>query len=179
MSPDAGSRLTATLTALDPSVVASAPAPVRAVGSFLLVLVFGGALLYLSEGFVDRAIDSSMESPLKSAVYGAVAYGSIAFAGVYAYSQLAAVGAAGPAVGAVGMVLVALVWLVLAGLGFAVVGARITEAAGERRLRLGLVVGAAVSAVAWLVPSFVLGLLAWVVVVSVGIGGPTRKWVHA
>lgn len=142
----------------------------------MLVLLSGGGLLYLAEEFVDRSVDASMESPLKSVGYGMLAQGSVVFFGVYAVSQFARV--SGSAVEVVGVALAVFV-LVLAGLGFTVVGARLTEFAGERRLGLGAVVGATVSAVAWLAPSFVLGLLAWTLVAAVGVGGPTRRWLFA
>lgn len=188
MSWDGWSRLAATASAvailpgvaaaqaIDPSAIVDAPVAVRAAGSFVLVLLFGGALLYLAEEFVDRSVDASMESPLKSVGYGMVAQGIVVFFGVYAISQVGRI--SGSAVEVVGVALAVFV-LALAGLGFTVVGARLTEIAGERRLRPGVVVGATISAVVWLAPSFVLGLLAWTFVAAVGVGGPTKRWLHA
>lgn len=163
---------------VDPSVVvASGPSPVRAAGSFALVLLFGGAVLYLYEGFVDRSIDSSMERPLVSVVYGAIAYGLVVFIGGYASTQLARFGG-GTVLPLVGAAVFGAAVLALAGLGFAVVGTRLTEVRGERRHWLGLVVGAAVSALAWLALPLLPGLLVWVAVAAVGIGGPTRNFIH-
>jgi hypothetical protein len=67
----------------------------------------------------------------------------------------------------------------LAGLGFLVVGTLVTELNGPRQPWTGLVVGAAASAVAWLVLPTLAGVVAWFLVTAVGIGGATRKWVHA
>jgi hypothetical protein len=164
---------------LGPSVVADAPPSARAVASFVLVLLAGGLLLTRYGGFVDRSVDSSKERLLVSVVYGGIAYGLVAFACVYAYSQLARLGVGGAvlstvAVGAVGAILVA-----MAGLGFVVVGTLLTELGGQRQPWTGLVVGAAVSAVAWLALPLVAAVVAWFVVTAVGIGGSTRKWVHA
>lgn len=160
----------------DPSAVVEASTPVRATGSFVLVLLFGGVLVYLAEEFVDRAVDTSMESPLRSVVYGVAAQVTVVFFGFYAISQLARI--RGPAVAVAGVAL-AVVALTLAAFGFAVVGAKLTELAGERRPLLGVVLGAAISAVAWLAPSFTLGLFAWILVSAVGLGGPTERWLHA
>lgn len=160
----------------DPSVVADASAPVRATGSFVLVLLFGGVLVYQAEEFVDRAVDTSMESPLRSVVYGVAAQVTVVFFGFYAISQLARISR--PVVALAGVAL-AVFALTLAAFGFAVVGAKLTELAGERRLPLGVVLGAAISAVAWLAPSFTLGLFAWIFVSAVGLGGPTERWLHA
>lgn len=188
MSSNGWGRLAATTSALailpgvtaagavDPSAVVDASVPVRAAGSFVLVLLFGGGLLYLAEAFVERSVDASMESPLKSVVYGVAAQGVVVFLGIYAISQLSRLGGAVVEVATVAM---AVFVLALAGLGFTVVGVRLTETTGGRRLRLGAVVGATISAVVWLAPSFVLGSFAWILVASVGVGGPTERWLHA
>jgi MFS family permease len=68
---------------------------------------------------------------------------------------------------------------VLAGLGFAVVGTLVTDVRGRRRPWQGLVLGAIISAVGWLLLPFLGGVLAWVLVASFGIGGPTREWFHS
>lgn len=161
---------------VDPTAVVDASGLVRAAASFVLVLAVGGILVYLFDGFVDRSVDSSAERPLTSVVYGLLAHVCVVFGGFLVFSQLSLVSSAGmPA----GLTVVVLAWVALSGLGLAVVGTTITEVAGERRLWLGTAVGAAVSAVIWVVFPFLAGVVVLVVLVSMGIGGPTRKWLHA
>lgn len=170
---------TAAAQAIDPTVVFEVSGPTRAAGSFLAVLAFGGAYIHWFEGSVDRAVDASRERPLKSVVYGLLAHLTVVFATTYAYSQLTRVLPTGSTLGAAGFLVAFLALLLLAALGLTVLGSRIVELRGERRLWPGLVTGATVGSAAWLIPSFLLGALVWIVVVSVGIGGPTRKWFHA
>lgn len=164
---------------LDPVGVARSSVAVRVVGAFLLALLFGGLILYRSEGFVDRAVDASMENPLISVVYGLLAQGGIVFLGGYVWSQLARVESVGSLAGNAGGAVVLVASLALAGLGLAVVGAGITEAAGERQLWPGLAIGSALGAAAWLAPSLLVGAALWVFLVALGVGGPTRNWLHS
>ncbi|PSP85007.1 hypothetical protein BRC83_03615 [Halobacteriales archaeon QS_1_68_17] len=163
---------------LDPSAVAAAPSFVRVAGGFLLVLVFGGVLRWQFEARVVRAVEVSTDRPLNSILYGTFAQVAVLFLGVYVISQLGQVGVGGRAVDAVALVTGVFV-MTLAGFGFTVVGIFLVRTAGERRLSVGVVVGAGLGAVVWLLPSFLLGLLAWVAVVGLGVGGPTREWLHA
>lgn len=163
---------------VDPSAVVELPGPARALGSFLLVLLFGGGLRYRYGGFVDRSVDACVERPGVAVVYGLMAFGLVAFAGGYASSQLARLPAGRAALGTAALAVASLAALVLAGLGFAVVGTLVTDVGGRRRPWHGLVLGAAISAVGWLVLPFLEGVLAWFLVASFGIGGPTREWFH-
>lgn len=167
-----------TMRLLDPTVLVDAPVAFRVVGVFVLTVLFGGTILTLSAGVVDRAADASMERPLLSVVYGVLAQGVLLILGSYAYSQLLRLGFVGPTVGVVGLWVGILGVLALSGLGLAVVGAAVTETASTRQLWPGLAIGAAIGAAAWFVPSFVLALLVWLLVVSFGIGGPMREWIH-
>lgn len=162
--------------AIEPSTVASVSPLVRVAGSFVLVLLFGGVLVSLAEEEVDHAVDISMASPLKSTAYGVVAQVVVVFFGFYAVSQLARIG--GQAVD-IATVTVGVLLLSLAGFGFTVVGTWLTDLAGERRPWYGAVVGAAVSGAVWLIPSFAVAAIVWVLVAAVGIGGPTGEWLHA
>ena len=163
--------------AVDPSVVLDAP-PTRAIGAFVFVALFGGVLLWRFDGFVDRAIDSSMERPAVSTAYGVTAHLCVLFFGVYFFGQVTRLSASGFVVAGAGAA-VAIAVLALAGLGLTVVGARLTELVGERRPWYGLLVGAVLGAAAWLLPVVAAGLVVWTLLVSVGIGGPTREWIHA
>jgi len=162
---------------VDPTVLAEASGAVRAAASFAAVLLVGGGLLARYGGFVDRSVDASLERPRVAVVYGVMAFGLVAFVGGYAISQLGRldVGASLPAVG---LAVTGLAVLVLAGLGFLVVGTLITDVRGGRRPWQGLVLGAALSAVGWLLLPLVGGLIVWVLVASFGVGGPTREWFH-
>lgn len=168
----------ATAAAIDPSVVVDAPAPVRAAGSFAAVLLLGGVLLYRYAGFVDRSVDAAMERPRVAVLYGLMAFGLVAFTGGYAVSQLARVGVGGSTVPLVGATAAGVVALVLAALGFLVVGTLVTDVRGGRRPGYGLLIGAALSAVGWLLLPPVAGLVVWVLLAAFGIGGSTRRWFH-
>jgi hypothetical protein len=164
---------------VDPVAAFRSSAPVRVVVAFLLVLLVGGLLLSRDEAFVDRAVDASMANPLVSLVYGVFAQGGIVFLGGYVWSQIARIGSAGALAGRVGAAFILLFSLALAGLGLTVVGAGITEAAGDRQLWPGLAIGATIGAAAWLAPTLASGLVVWVLLVGLGVGGPTRNWIHS
>jgi hypothetical protein len=163
--------------AVDPSVILDAP-PTRAIGAFVFVVLFGGLLLWRFDGFVNRAVDTSMERPAVSTAYGVTAHVCVLFFGVYFFGQVTRLSANGLVVAGTAAAVAAAV-VGLAGLGLTVVGARLTELVGERRPWYGLVVGAALGAAAWLLPVVAAGLVVWVLLVSIGIGGPTREWIHA
>ena len=160
------------------SAIVDAPGPTRAVVAFVGVLAAGGLLLWRVDPFVDRAIETSMARPLSSLAYGVAANAVIAFGAVYLTNQLAQLEAFGQSVGVVG-VLAGLIVVLLAGaLGLTVVGATAVELAWYRSHRAGLLLGAVVAGVAGLLEPLVGGLLLFVLV-SMGIGGPARAWLHA
>lgn len=161
---------------VDPAAVLEAPGPVRAAGAFLLVLLLGAVVLSLFEAGVDRSIDASLDRPVLSTVYGLVAQAAAGAAAAYVYSLIAG---AGPVVVGGGLTIVALAWLAVAVVGFLVAGGVLTVIVGTRQPWTGLVVGAGIAAVPWLLPSVTAGVTVWLVVVSLGIGGRTREWVHA
>jgi hypothetical protein len=162
---------------LDLSVVLGTPW-LRAVGAFLLVLPFGGAVLTRYDGLLERSVDASMDSPVVSLIYGVGAHLAIFFAAMVFSNQLISAGVSQTVLSVGRAAVLGAVMFALAGLGFAVVGTILTDLRGERRPWLGLVVAAA-AGVAGLLLSLLGGLAVWVLVVSVGIGGPTRRWVHA
>lgn len=166
------------LQAVDPSVLLDAPGPVRALAAFVGVLVAGGVLLWRADAFVDRSIRTSMARPLVSLGYGVAANAVIAFGAVYLISQLAQLEAYGQSVGVVGVAVAAAVVLATAALGLTVVGSTVVEFAWRRDHRVGLVLGALVAGAAGLLDVTVGGMLLFVLV-SMGIGGPARAWLHA
>ncbi|MFC6838050.1 hypothetical protein [Halomarina ordinaria] len=166
------------LQAVDlPSALAT-PGPTRAVAAFLSTLVFGGAVLYRYGGRLDEAVDATAANPLVSALYGLAAYGLAVFLVGYAYSQLARLGVVSPAVATLVGSVLAVLLLSLAGLGFVVAGTWLTTAVGGRDPWLGLVGVGAVGALVWLVFPFGLALVVWFGIAGVGVGGPTRRWIH-
>lgn len=168
----------ATSVGLDPGAALDAAGPVRAAAAFAVLLVAGSALVATRGRLVDRATDASAARPLAALVYGLLAHGLVAFLGGYGVTQLSRVAPSSP-VATVGVALVGVAALALATLGFVVVGTALTDAAGARNPWTGVVVGASIGAAVGLVSPLVLGIAAWVVVTSAGIGGATREWVHA
>ena len=162
----------------DPTVLADVPIVLRAVGAFVLVLLFGGIVLSVSDGFVHRGADAVLERPLISVVYGVLAQVSLVLFGAYASGQLVRLSPVTPTVGTVGLWAVVGATLALSAFGLAVVGTAITDITGARQVWPGLAIGAAIGAAAWLVPPFGLALLVWLLVVSIGVGGPARVWLH-
>ena len=164
---------------LDPSVVAGVPPLYRAAGSFVLVALFGVAVLSWSQRFVEGSVEASKARPHVSVVYGLVAYGLVGFLGMLFLVQLSFVGLTDSSLAYVVAGLIGVGMLVLAGLGYAVVGSALVELVAERQPWNGLVLGAVLSGLAVLVLPPLAGLLAWVVLAAVGVGGPVRKWMHA
>jgi len=165
-------------TGPDPSQVAGIPPLYRAAASFVLVVLFGVVVLSWSRRFVAGSVEASMDQPHVSVVYGLIAYGLVGFLGFLLLMQLSLVGLTDSSLVYVAGGLVGVGMSVLAGLGYAVVGSAIVELAGERRLYNGLVLGAILSALALLVFPPLVGLLAWVVLAALGVGGPVRRWMH-
>jgi hypothetical protein len=143
---------------LDPALFVDAAGPTRAAVSFALTVVVAGWLVYAYGGRLDRAARTSLSRPLSSVLYGFVAFVLVGFVVAYGSTVLSTVGVDATVIGVLGAVTVVGVVLALSGLGFAVVGVWIAGALGLRDPLLGAVV--------------------WSAVVVVGIGGPTRAWVH-
>lgn len=169
----------ATAQGVDPTVVADAPASLRAVASFVLVGLFGGGLLTLYGDRVDRAIDESLDSSPLTVVYGLMAFVVVGFFGTYAYTFLVGLAAGDNIVSTASLVLFGALFLSLAAFGYLVVGTLLTDLYGSRRPWYGLALGAAASAVSWLLLPVAGAVLAWVAVAAIGVGGPARAWLYA
>lgn len=166
------------LQAVDLAAIAGASSAVRASAAFVLVLVLGGAFLWRFEPFVERSIDASMARPLASTAYGVAAHVAVGFGGVLLASKLAQYPAFGQNPAVLGLALGLGLVLVAGALGFTVVGSTVVELGGRQNRWTGLVVGAVIAGgIAVVSPK--VAWIAWLVVVSVGIGGAIRKWVHA
>ena len=146
--------------------------------SFLAVLLSGVLLLVARGGFVDRAVNRVVEGSPVAVLYGVLPFFFVAFAGGYALNQFARAGVAGPLLAQGWSLLVVLVAIGFTGLGYLVVGTYLTEIEGERRPWHGAVVGAVLSALPWLLLPTVPAVLLWALGAAVGLGAPTRRWVH-
>lgn len=151
---------------------------VRAVVAFVLVLLLGGALLWRYEAFVDRSIDATVARPLVSLGYGVAAILAVGFVSVYLASQLALLTVAGRHVGSVGLLLGVLALFLIAALGFTIVGGALVLVWSGRDDWSGLVLGAVVAGLLALLDPVLAGV-GGVAVVSLGVGGPARTWLHA
>lgn len=161
---------------LEPSAVAELSTPVRATVGATLVLVAGAAFITARNSLIDRSVDASLNSLPSSLFYGLAVHFVLVFLGGYVVSQI------GGLIADLNVIALGIAGIILAtaaGMGFTVVGVAITEIAGDRRPRLGLGIGTALAAGALLIPSFTLGIITWVLIVSAGIGGSARKWFHA
>lgn len=167
----------AAVDSLDPSAVAGTPW-LRAVVVFVLVVPFGVGVLDRYRGVVDRGLDASSESPAVSVVYGLLAHIGILFAAGVFSTQLASAGLDQQTLAAGSTLVLGAVLLTLGGLGFAVLGSWLVDIRGEGKRWHGLVAVSALGAGGWLLPTLA-GLAVWTLLVSVGIGGATRKWIHA
>jgi|AntRauTorcE11898_2_1112593.scaffolds.fasta_scaffold00156_20 hypothetical protein len=169
----------AVVQSVDVTALSGIPGYLQAIGSFLLVVLFGGVILRQSEARVHRSLEAIHERPYSAVPYGLVAYAIALAVGMYGFSQLGRVGVAGTFLGRLVALLLAGVVVSLTAFGFLVVGTFATDVQGQRRPTYGLVLGAALSAIGWLVLPTAGGLAVWVLVAAFGLGGAVRPWVHA
>lgn len=153
------------------------PPLVRGPIAFGVVLLPGAAILWRWEAVVDRAIDASVDRPLSALGYGIAAHAVIVFVGIYLASRLSGVVLSGHSLAAVGLAIGVAAFGAAAALGFTVVGGAIVELRWGRRRWLGLLLGAVGAALAAIADPMVGGLV-WLVVVSTGVGGSARRWLH-
>jgi len=143
------------------------------------VVAFGGLVLRLSEGRVDRSLDALYDQPYRAVPYGLMGYVIALTVGLFGLSQLSRAGVASTLVGRlVALILVGIV-VALTAFGFLVVGTLVTDVQGQRRPTYGLLIGAALSAVGWLALPTAGGLAVWVLLAAFGLGGAVRRWFHA
>ena len=164
---------------VDVSVVVETSGAVRAGVSFLFVLAFGAVVLARYRGLVDRSVEDVVARPRVAVVYGLVAYVIVAFFAFYANDLLIRTGLVDTALGYVAFAILAGGGLALSGFGFVVAGTVLSDVLAGWGPRYGLVVGAALSAAGWLALPFEPALVAWLAVAAFGVGGRTRRWVHA
>lgn len=161
-----------------PGAVMDASAPVRASAAFSVVVLLGGGLLWRREPLVARSIDATLAGPLRAMGYGVALHAVVAFGAFYLASQLALVEQIGLGLGAIGLLAGGLLVLVSGATGFTVVGVAVAQLWGTSTGWPGVVLGALLAGgVAGLEP--LLAVVGWVAVVSFGIGGGVREWLHA
>ena len=166
------------MQAVDATVIVDVPGPVRGTVAFVLMLLVGGAIAWRFAPFLDSCVDASIERPLASVGYGVAAHAVIAFAGVYLSTQLAGAPRSEWNAGVLGIFAGLFLVLVASALGFTVVGATIAVIWLDGPEWATPVVGALLAGGSAAVDPLVGGLV-WFVVVSTGIGGAVRRWIHA
>ena len=171
-------RPLAAAQSVDPVAFVDLSGPARAAVSFVLVALFGAALLSVRGPAVDRAVDRTVEGSPVAVFYGLLAFGLFGFVAGYLLTQALSLGLGGPVLRWVGTAVVGAGALTLAGFGYTVVGTWLTEVEGPRRPWPGAVVGAVLSALPWLVLPAVPALVVWIAGAAVGLGSTTRHWVH-
>lgn len=163
---------------LDVEQILGAGGPARALVAFFVVLILGAGFLLWKDSLVDRATVSSTTRPLYSFAHGLAAHIVIVFGAVYAANQLGPLRVAGYSAATIGILAGIFLLLAVGALGLTVVGTILVEYLASRGHWDGLVVGALLAALAGVIPIQFGGPL-WVLLVSMGIGGPVRRWFHA
>jgi len=164
---------------LEPAVAAELSRPFRALVSFVLVLVSGAVVLQLRRGSVDESIDAISDSPATAVLYGIAGYVIIAIVGLYGATTLAGFSVAGGILVRIVVLIGSAFVLVLTSFGFLVVGTLLTDVFGNRRPSRGLLIGASLSAVTWLLFSPAGSIASSLAVAAFGIGGSVRVWIHS
>lgn len=144
----------------------------------VVILLLGAVMLAWDGGFLDRSVDAATERPIVSVVYGVAAHLAIAFAGVTLTAKLGRVDLGGYFLGWIGVVFGLGLIFVTAMVGFSVVGTILLGVLGRESRSVGVVLGAVFAGAITLVDPLV-AVATWLVVVSAGIGGVTRRWFNA
>jgi hypothetical protein len=164
--------------ALDPATFLDASGELRAGAAFLTVLALGGLFLVRFGPFVERSIDSSRSGPLRSTLYGLATHVVILFVVFYLSTRLSGFELFGQDTSFLGFAVGVGLVLATAAFGFTVVGSTVVEIGWAPDRWTGLVVGAGIAG-AIAVATTALAAVLWVVLVSLGIGGAVRRWLHA
>ena len=164
---------------VDIAALSGLPRYQKALASFLLVVAFGGIILRGSAARVDRSLEALYERPYSALPYGIMAYVVALTVGLFGISQLSRIGVASTLLGRLTALVVTGALVALTAFGFLVIGTLATDVRGPRRPAYGLLFGAALSGLGWLVLPTAGGLAAWVLVAAFGLGGAVRRWFHA
>lgn len=161
------------------SIVTDAPTVARAAGAFLVVAIVGFGFLTWGRGTLDTAVEDTIDRPKVAVGYGLVAFVIVAFLGLFTNNLLVQSGLITTPLTLAMVGVLGVGASVVGGLGFVVVGTLLTGLNGPHRPRLGVLLGAILSAMCWVAVPLALSFVAWVLVASFGVGGRTRTWVHS
>ncbi|KAA9395898.1 hypothetical protein Har1130_15460 [Haloarcula sp. CBA1130] len=164
---------------LDPVVATDLSRPLRGLVSFVLVLASGALVLRLRRNDVNKAIDAISDSPAVSVIYGVAGYMIVGIVVLYGATTLARLSLAGGILVRTGVIISTVFALLLTGFGFLVVGTLLTDIFDSRRPAYGLLIGASLSAVTWLLFSPTGSVVASLAIAAFGIGGSVRVWIHS
>lgn len=164
---------------LGPEVVTDTSGAVRGVVAFVLVLLTGLGIRRLGRNYVEESIGAILESPATAIVYGIAGYVIVGIVGLYGATTLARLSLAGGVLVRVGIIGGSVAVLLLTSFGFLVVGTLLTELLGARRVAHGLVVGASLCGLSWLLLSPTGGVVSSLAIAAFGIGGSARVWIHS
>lgn len=164
--------------ALDPATVVDAHPAVRAAVAFCGVALLGGLLVQRYGPFVERGVAATIDRPAVSLGYGVATHLVIAFAATYLATRVAETAALEFDPVTVGLVVLLTLAVAAAVVGFTVLGGTLLEVWGTSGGFGAPVAGALLAAGAAVVDPGI-GRWAWVALVSAGLGGPVRRWVHA
>lgn len=164
--------------ALGPATVVQAPPAARAAGAFVGVLALGALLVTRYGPVVDRGVAATLDRPAVSVGYGVATHLVIAFAALYLGTRVAESSTIGVNPDTVAFAVVVVLVGATGVVGFTVLGATALELWGARPGLGAPLAGAVLAAlVVALDPATAPWL--WLAAVSVGIGGPVRRWVNA
>ncbi|WP_146417778.1 hypothetical protein [Haloarcula hispanica] len=164
---------------LMPGVGTELSRPLRGLVSFVLVLVAGALVLRLRRNYVDESIDAISDSPATAVLYGIAGYVIVGIVGLYGATTLARLSVAGGVFVRVAILISSAFVLVLTSFGFLVVGTLLTDIFGSRRPTYGLLIGAFLSAVSWVLLSPAGSIVSSLAIAAFGIGGSARIWIHS
>lgn len=164
---------------LDPGRATELSRPLRGLVSFVLILVSGAALLRLRRNYISGSIDLITDSPARSVLYGFAGYVIVGIVALYGATTLAQLSIASGILVRVGVIISTVFVLALTSFGFLVVGTLLTDIFGRRRPASGLLIGASLSAVTWLLFSPAGSVVSSLAIAAFGIGGPVRVWIHS
>lgn len=164
---------------VDPTVVADAPAVVRAAVAALVVGLVGVGFLTWRRETVDTAVGDTIDRPKVAVAYGLVAFAIVAFVALFANNVLVQARLLTTPLALLVVAIPAIGVSVVGGLGFLVVGTLLTGLNGPHRPWQGVLLAAILSALCWVAVPLVVSLVVWLLVAAFGVGGTTRTWVHS
>ncbi|MFB6223445.1 MAG: hypothetical protein ABEH86_07210 [Haloarcula sp.] len=164
---------------VESGVVTDLSRPIRGVVAFVLVLVAGALILRLRESYVNESITAILDSPATALLYGIAGYVIVGIVGLYGATTLARLSVAGGVFVRLMILISSAFVLGLTGFGFLVVGTLLTDILRNRQPTLGLLIGAVLSAVMWVLFSPAGSIVSSLAIAAFGIGGSARLWIHS